>query len=399
MPADRVLPEVYRLTQPLSPHRAAEIDGVALDPACLVPPDVSPLVIELAGGLMVPLRRDLLQIDLVAQLKLPVVLVARTALGTINHTLLSLEALRARGIKIQGVAFVGTANEDNERTIVEMGGVRALGRLPLIESYSGHVDGSLPRKFPVRGFCLMRSPVWHPFTQHALMPPPPIVARAEGAWLETIDGKRILDAISSWWVVTHGHRHPHIVSAIKEQAGQTRSGHFRRSYARTGGDLAAKLVEIAPPRIAACVLLRQRVDIGRSRAEDGAWLLAQHRPAAQTHRRTRAWVSRRHHRHDVCRRARRFQCRLRATVVRCYTIAISAGGTRADHDQRAGEFVPRGADSSADRRAADPRGGRNAYLSAGRAFRDETCLRTVWCAAHRGRGDDGMGAHGDAVRL
>jgi len=133
VPAARVLPEVYRLTQPLSPHRAAEIDGVALDPALLVPPEVSPLVIELAGGLMVPLRRDLLQIDLVSQWKLPVVLVARTALGTINHTLLSLEALRARDIEVHGVAFVGGANEDNERTIIEMGGLRALGRLPLIE--------------------------------------------------------------------------------------------------------------------------------------------------------------------------------------------------------------------------------------------------------------------------
>ena len=151
--ADRVLPEVYRLTQPLSPHRAAEIDGVALDPARLVPPDVSPLVIELAGGLMVPLRRDLLQIDLVAQWKLPVVLVARTALGTINHTLLSLEALRAREIMVHGVAFVGEANEDNERTIVEMSGVRALGRLPLIEPRADTLADAFRESFRCGDFC------------------------------------------------------------------------------------------------------------------------------------------------------------------------------------------------------------------------------------------------------
>jgi dethiobiotin synthetase len=152
VPADRVLPEVYRLTQPLSPHRAAEIDGVALDPACLVPPDVSPLVIELAGGLMVPLRRDLLQIDLVAQWKLPVVLVARTALGTINHTLLSLEALQARKIMVHGVAFVGDANEDNERTIVEMGGVRALGRLPLIQPTADTLTEAFRENFRCEDF-------------------------------------------------------------------------------------------------------------------------------------------------------------------------------------------------------------------------------------------------------
>ena len=92
----------------------------------------------------------------------------------------------------------------------------------------------------------MRSPVWHPFTQHALMPPPPVVTRAEGAWLETSDGKRILDAISSWWVVTHGHRHPHIVSAIKEQADKLDQVIFAGHTHGPAENLAAKLVEIAP---------------------------------------------------------------------------------------------------------------------------------------------------------
>lgn len=64
------------------------------------------------------------------------------------------------------------------------------------------------------------SPVWHPFTQHAVQPEPIPVASAQGAWLEAADGRRIFDAISSWWVITHGHRHPHIVEAIKDQAGR-----------------------------------------------------------------------------------------------------------------------------------------------------------------------------------
>ena len=61
------------------------------------------------------------------------------------------------------------------------------------------------------------SPIWHPFTQHALRPTLPTVARAEGAYLTLSDGRRILDAISSWWVITHGHCHPKIMAAIKAQ--------------------------------------------------------------------------------------------------------------------------------------------------------------------------------------
>jgi dethiobiotin synthetase len=128
-----ILPEAYRLTAPLSPHRAAELDGVAIDPARLVLPPAERLVIEGAGGVLVPVTRDLPFADLFARWALPVVLVARTGLGTINHSLLSIEALRARGVPICGVAFVGDANEDNEATIAAIGEVKRLGRLPLLD--------------------------------------------------------------------------------------------------------------------------------------------------------------------------------------------------------------------------------------------------------------------------
>lgn len=132
--AAHILPEAYRLTTPCSPHRAAEIDGVTIDPDRLIPPQVEgPLVIEGAGGVLVPIKRDLLYADLFARWRLPVVLVARTALGTINHSLLSIEALRSRGIAILGVAFVGDAVPDSEATIIAMGGVKRLGRLPHLD--------------------------------------------------------------------------------------------------------------------------------------------------------------------------------------------------------------------------------------------------------------------------
>lgn len=129
-----VLPEAYRLATPCSPHRAAAIDGVTIDPARLALPVVAgPLVVEGAGGVLVPLAGDLLYADMFARWGAPVVLVARTGLGTINHSLLSIEALHARGVPILGIAFNGEAVEDSEATIARLGGVRRLGRLPRID--------------------------------------------------------------------------------------------------------------------------------------------------------------------------------------------------------------------------------------------------------------------------
>jgi len=133
LPPDRILPEAYVLKTPASPHRAAELDGIEIDVARLEPPVVTrPLIVEGAGGLMVPITRSVLQIDIFADWNIPVVLCARTALGTINHTLLSIEALTRRAIPIHGVAFLGDENPDTERTIAEIGRVRSLGRLPHI---------------------------------------------------------------------------------------------------------------------------------------------------------------------------------------------------------------------------------------------------------------------------
>jgi len=126
----QILPEAYRLETACSPHKAARIDGLTIDPDHLHLPHVSgPLVIEGAGGVLVPLTNALLLADVFAQWDAPIILVARTGLGTINHSLLSIEALRTRGLPIHGIAFVGEGNADSERTIAEIGDVRRLGRL------------------------------------------------------------------------------------------------------------------------------------------------------------------------------------------------------------------------------------------------------------------------------
>ncbi len=123
-------PEAYRLREPLSPHAAAEIDGVtiAIDQITL-PETNNALVVELAGGLLVPLNNRDLNIDLVQRWGLPVVLVSRNYLGSINHTLLSVEALRSRQIPVMGIIFNGPATPATETFILNYTGLPCLGRI------------------------------------------------------------------------------------------------------------------------------------------------------------------------------------------------------------------------------------------------------------------------------
>lgn len=134
LPDERFLPEKYVLSEPLSPHRAAELDEVSIDMDDLsIPQSDNQLIIEGAGGLMVPLTRNNLLINQFKAWDLPVILCARTGLGTINHTLLSIEALWARDISIQGLIFIGEHNDDNIRTIAEFSGEKILGHIPFLE--------------------------------------------------------------------------------------------------------------------------------------------------------------------------------------------------------------------------------------------------------------------------
>ncbi len=90
------------------------------------------------------------------------------------------------------------------------------------------------------------SAVWHPFTQHAAEPVPPTIARTEGAYVETREGRRILDAISSWWVITHGHRHPRIVGAIRNATETLDQVIFAGLSHEPAERLASALVDMAP---------------------------------------------------------------------------------------------------------------------------------------------------------
>lgn len=133
LPPKRILPEAYRLRLPASPHLAAAAEGIEIDPDALQPPGCdAPLIIEGAGGVLVPLSKDRLFADVFARWGIPVILCARTRLGTINHSLLSIEALRTRGIPVHGIAFIGDGNETVEETITTLSGAKRLGRLPYL---------------------------------------------------------------------------------------------------------------------------------------------------------------------------------------------------------------------------------------------------------------------------
>jgi dethiobiotin synthetase len=149
-----VLPEAYRLRMAASPHRAAAEEGIQIDAESLALPATGrPLVVEGAGGLMVPLNSGSLYIDLFARWAAPLILCAATRLGTINHSLLSVAAIRARYIPLLGIAFIGEANPDSEETICRISGVKRLGRLGPVAPLDGeHLSAAFAAGFDIRDF-------------------------------------------------------------------------------------------------------------------------------------------------------------------------------------------------------------------------------------------------------
>jgi dethiobiotin synthase len=133
-----LLQEGVRLRRPLSPHLAARLSGVTIDIQTLLDglaaqPPSSRWIVEGAGGALVPINDSELMTHLMVRLALPVVVVARSRLGTINHTLLTLEALEARSLAVAGVVMVGGRNLENRRAIEAYGRVRVLGELPRLD--------------------------------------------------------------------------------------------------------------------------------------------------------------------------------------------------------------------------------------------------------------------------
>ena len=142
LPARRLHPPTSELRASLSPEDAAARERALIRipalPSPLLPGSDPPLVVEGAGGVLVPVAANTLMVDLIAGLGLPAILVARSTLGTINHTLLSLEALQRRGIRVAGVILNGPVSPGNRSAIERHGAVRVLAEIPAQD----HVDAS-----------------------------------------------------------------------------------------------------------------------------------------------------------------------------------------------------------------------------------------------------------------
>jgi dethiobiotin synthetase len=138
--AKKILPEAYQFAPPVSPHLAARRAGVRIDLAKInLPAGDGPLIVEGAGGVLVPVNERELMVDLMRQLGLPVLLAARSSLGTINHTTLSLAALRNAGVEVAGVVMIGAPNAENRAAIEEYGKVRVVGEIPWLTEINRHV--------------------------------------------------------------------------------------------------------------------------------------------------------------------------------------------------------------------------------------------------------------------
>lgn len=127
-----VYKEAFLFKAPLSPHLAASMESKPIDINKIQLPKVNHLIIEGAGGILVPINKNILMVDLIKQFAIPVILVARSTLGTINHTLLSLEALRARNIPLLGIILNGPYHQDNLQTIESYGKTQVLASIPKV---------------------------------------------------------------------------------------------------------------------------------------------------------------------------------------------------------------------------------------------------------------------------
>jgi dethiobiotin synthetase len=135
----RTIPEVYTFAPPVSPHLAARLANVRIElrkirlPELIRSDERKGLIVEGAGGALVPVNHSQFMTDLMRHLKFPVLLVSRTALGTINHTLLSIAGLRAAQLELRGVIMVGKPNIENRKAIEHYGDVEVLGTLPILK--------------------------------------------------------------------------------------------------------------------------------------------------------------------------------------------------------------------------------------------------------------------------
>ncbi|MBU0952291.1 MAG: adenosylmethionine--8-amino-7-oxononanoate transaminase [Elusimicrobia bacterium] len=215
------------------------------------------MVVEGAGGFYVPLNDDYLISDLVADLGLPVVIVSRLGLGTINHTLLTIEACKQKGIEILGIIFNQTENKSlsitektNPQTISKLSGIPILGIIKYSKNVKLNLSPFLHTTLKNKKYLKEwdKKYIWHPFTQMQdyEKEKPIIIEEGKGSYIKDTDGKRYLDGVSSLWVNVHGHRKKELDESIRKQLNRVAHSTLLGLGNIPSIELAKKLIEIAP---------------------------------------------------------------------------------------------------------------------------------------------------------
>lgn len=209
------------------------------------------LVVEGIGGASVPITKDYSVADLIVELGLPAVIVARPGLGTINHTLLTVEALKNRGIETIGIIinnFKIDANDKSVKTNPEI--IAEITNLPIltIRDLDRIIYESRDNRRSIQLKQWDKKYVWHPFTQMKdyLKEESLIIEEARGSYLKDTDGKWYLDGVSSLWVNVHGHRNRILDDAVKAQLGKVAHSTLLGLGSEPSIELAKKLIEVAP---------------------------------------------------------------------------------------------------------------------------------------------------------
>jgi len=255
--ASRITSPAVSLTAPLSPDQAARKQGLTLDISAISLPDTKrTLIVEGAGGALVPIAPGQDMSGLMVRLGLPVIVAARSGLGTLNHTLLTLEALHRRGVEVAGVALIGEPNEDNRRDIERLGNFPVIIELPMLKTLTSETIRTAatllelpPRPEKPDVATWDRDHVWHPFTQARTAMPPMQALRGMGSKIFTADGHELVDLVSSWWVNPHGHAHPAVARAIARQASVLEQVLFADFTHEPAARLAFELCSILPGRL------------------------------------------------------------------------------------------------------------------------------------------------------
>lgn len=228
------------------------------------------LLVEGAGGLLVPITNDYSIADLVSELDAELIIVSRLGLGAINHTLLTIKLARSRGIPVCGIIFSqnkpkaeSIPEKTNPREIEKLSGVQVLGTLPYLRNFSAeNIRRQIRDSINIKPLLTTRQLppitdhlrsldkefVWHPFTQMKdwNQTDPLIIERGEGSYLIDTDGKRYIDGVSSLWVNVHGHCKREIDQAIRDQINRISHSTFLGLSNVPAVDLAKELVAIAP---------------------------------------------------------------------------------------------------------------------------------------------------------